>query len=322
MRYFYLLADGTTAGPEPLDVLVSMVADGRISLNTLVAPAGGEDWTPLARVLRYFYANATGATAGPVAFSELNRMHQVEALADDAWVMEEGGVEWRTLAAALGAGGVEVVPRAVAHQRPAAWRPPPAGRGRKRGTGANPYAASRVGQKAISRYPAGGIGRLEYFSFSGLLLAVLIGGLTVITSKLFTIIWNLVHFHEVDRDEIIRIWERNQTVLILLAGIVLMGGLVLMLLRIRNIGWRWYFLFLIFVPLVQFWFFIALLAYPPGYARHGRLDPASKAIAGMVAGLLVLMLLMFMLFGKRTETPATTPAAPAAPAIIFLCIRQ
>ena len=112
MKYFYLSADGTTAGPETLETLCAMMSSGTVSLATLVVPAGGEDWTPLARVLRYFYQDAAGATAGPVAFSELDRLCQIHAIPADAWVVEESGTGWKAAAAVLGAGGV-VIPAAA-----------------------------------------------------------------------------------------------------------------------------------------------------------------------------------------------------------------
>src|SRR6188508_422338 len=106
MKYYYQTADGATAGPETLERLTALMATGEVSMATMVVPAGGEDWTPLARVLRFYYADDSGATAGPVAFSELNRLNQIAALSGDAWVMEEGGTQWRALSAVLHAGGV------------------------------------------------------------------------------------------------------------------------------------------------------------------------------------------------------------------------
>src|SRR6187455_815532 len=108
MKYFYLTAEGVTAGPESLETLCAMMSSGAVSLATLVVPAGGEDWTPLARVLRYFYSDAAGATAGPVAFSELQRLNQTGVLDRAAWVMEEGAEQWKSLESVITAGGAEI----------------------------------------------------------------------------------------------------------------------------------------------------------------------------------------------------------------------
>lgn len=109
MKYYFLNSDGSAAGPETLPELVERIAAGEITLATLVVPAGGEDWTPLARVLRFFYPDATGAPAGPVAFSEIHRLHHTGVLGAEEYVIEEGGAEWKPVADLLTAAGVEVI---------------------------------------------------------------------------------------------------------------------------------------------------------------------------------------------------------------------
>jgi GYF domain 2 len=109
MTYYYLPSDGVTAGPASLPALVEIIAAGTVTLATLVVPAGGEDWTPLARVLRFFYPGENGEAAGPVAFSEIHRLHHTGVLGAEEYVIEEGGAEWKTVAAVLSAAGVEVL---------------------------------------------------------------------------------------------------------------------------------------------------------------------------------------------------------------------
>jgi|GEM_PF-4901052 len=283
MKYFYLTADGTTAGPETLETLAGMLGSGAVTLGTLVVPAGGEDWTPLARVLRFFYADEAGATAGPVAFSEINRLHQIAALPAEAWIMEEGGTEWKSVAAVLTDAGVPVIiPPAPAITRTAtgAYRPPPmvrAGHGHHGRTTAIRYRAT------------GGIGRLQYFLFFVLLGVLFFGGMIAVGAN----IWSGEAY---TMDQLKLLFERSTVAVVILLSVLSIGGIVLAALRVQNIGWPWYFLaWNLVLP-------IALFAYPPGYARHKHFDTASKVVAGIVVGLIIAVVVLVMLFGKREST--------------------
>jgi hypothetical protein len=309
MKYFYLSAEGTTAGPETLETLTAMVARGEITLGTLVVPAGGEDWTPLARVLRFFYADAAGATAGPVAFSEINRLHQIAALPAEAWIMEEGATEWKSVASVLTNAGVPVVappaPAAHATARTPPYRPPQTVRA-GHSHAADHYAPPKShGRTTAVRYRAtGGIGRMQYILFS-VLLNVLLAGV------IFAIGVNMLGSRELSVDQMNLLWERNMAALSIVVFIAFVGGLVLSLLRQQNIGWPWFFILFSLVPFVNVWFAIALLAYPPGYARHKRFDTAAKAIAAAVVGLVIAGIVLMMVFGKRGDA---TPGKSDKPA--------
>lgn len=320
MKYFYLTGEGTTAGPETLEELRAMVGRGAIHLGTLVVPAGGEDWTPLARVLRFFYGDNSGGTVGPVPFSELDRLHQIAALPAEAWVMEEGGSEWKALAGVLTAGGVPVLKPALAAAIPrtatGAFRPPPAGNGHITSHHTpNPYAAPHapVGRTVVRYRPTGGIGRLQFIVFSLLLQLLFFGGLFAVGAGLF-------REGGFTREQIDLVIDRHLAAVVVMVVIQGIASIVLSVLRIRNIGWPWYYWFLQMVPLVNIWFAIALLAYPPGYARHGRFDTASRVIAGIVAGFIVIGIVLSMVFGKRIEEELEKNSKKSPPVVPGLII--
>jgi hypothetical protein len=291
MKYYYLTADGTTAGPETLEMLCGMVAGGGLDLSVMVVPAGGEDWTPLARVLRFFYANAAGETVGPVAFSELNRLHQTGVLAPPAWVMEEHGAEWKQLAEVLAAAGVPVT--APSHSHPLAPAPvfrPPAGTrtapvGGVRGTHAG-HKSVRIA--VVRHHPRGGMDRAPFIACTLVLLAFAAVVLAVIGFPFRT--W-------IDMDGAARLefWHRHWTALISTGSIMALGLLIAGFLRVRNIGWPWPAIVVLLVP-------VPLLAWPPGYARHRRFDTASKVIAGVSVALLLALLVLSMLYWKPAKT--------------------
>ena len=303
MKYFYLTAEGITAGPESLVTLCAMMGSGTVSLATLVVPAGGEDWTPLARVLRYFYQDAAGASAGPVAFSELNRLCQIHAIPGDAWVVEESGTNWKAAADVLSAGGV-ALPAAAApapHVVHAAYRPPAA-------TAAIPYAVphAAAGHRiVVHRRALGGMARLQYFIILFLLLTLCImGPVAYLHYKLRTQVTNWVELGAA-------VHQYNVLAVVCmvaaLAAITILG-----VLRIQNIGWKRVLVLILLAPgvcsifavllkaenggillvigiltLIPLLFQCALLALPPGFARHRRLDSAAWivfALEVLVAG--------------------------------------
>ncbi len=330
MKYFYLTADATTSGPEPLETLCAMMNSGSLSLATLVVPAGGEDWTPLARVLRYFYQDARGATAGPVVFSELDRLCQIHAIPTDAWVVEESGTGWKAAAAVLSAGGVKL-PAAPATPRVvhATYRP-------QHATSANPYATPHapVGHRTVVRHrKTGGIGRL-WFILGGFILFV------VAILLLVAFFWMRLPNRNLDAFNYESLVRDFLVLYISILVILFIGGTCLSVLRIQNIGWprllvlailapsiggvlgesfkitaSWFYLILGLLGIFALIFQISLLILPPGFARHKRMDTAAWII------LIVLVLLFagtvtYSVTRKESNDPVE-PAKPA-PAAIFL----
>lgn len=317
MTYYYLAADGSTAGPETLEALTALVASGAISLATLVVPAGGEDWTPLARVLRFYYPDETGATAGPVAFSELHRLNQIAALGPEKWVMEQGGTEWKALADVLAAGGVEAVaPPIAAPAMPrtatGAFRPQAAGHTHAVAA-ADPYAAPRAqgGQRVVvRRHHNPGIGRAPYFLLH--LLAVFLGWLVIF---LFIMTKTAPHARNpgaMTADFFRLMFEQALVLGLVVNGIVGISSVLLTWHRLRNVGWPAPLAFLNLLPVVLIFFAaradtgpavglaivgivcqaaagilaILLLIFPPGFARHRRFDTAAK-VNSVIIGLLI-----------------------------------
>ena len=330
MKYFYLTADGTTAGPEPLETLCAMMNSGSLSLPTLVVPAGGEDWTPLARVLRYFYQDASGATAGPVVFSELDRLCQIHAIPTDAWVVEESGTGWKAAAAALSAGGVKL-PAAPATPRvvQATYRP-------QQATMANPYAAPKapVGQRTVVRHrKTGGIGRLWFF----------LGGFILFVASILLLVaffWMKLPNRTLDGFDLDNFIRDFLILYVSVLVILFIGGTWLSVLRIQNIGWSgflvlailapsigtvlgeslhvtatWFYLILGLLGIFALIFQVSLLILPPGFARHKRMDTAAWIIL-MVLVLLFAGAVTYTVTRKASKTP-DQPAKPA-PAAIFL----
>jgi hypothetical protein len=297
-----------------------MLEGGAINLGTLVVPAGGEDWTPLARVLRYFYADEAGTTAGPVAFSEINRLHHIAVLPAEAWVMEEGATQWKSVAAVLSAAGATihsppapVAAPAVAIPRTAtgAYRPPAAATRAVQSHAADPYAPPKAHHtRTVIRHRAtGGINRMQYFLFSILLNVLLFGGILAVGAVGFR---SLETRPEGAREQFDTLFNQSAAAVLIIFAITAIGGIILALLRIQNIGWRWYFIFLNLVPLVSIWFAIALLAYPPGYARHRRLDTPAKVIVAIVVFLFVAGIIVAIASGGKSVNRSGTRVQPAS----------
>jgi hypothetical protein len=286
MKYFYLTAEGTTAGPHSLVELSAMAGGGSISLATLVAPAGGADWTPLARVLRYFYQEAGGAAAGPVAFSELSRLNQVGALPADAWVVEEDSAAWKPLAAVLTAGGASVTAPAPAPRTVAPVFHPQAAESHRT------HGGARV--RAGHGRPAQGIARMPFIVFLVLLLALAVLAVMAVGFDFRKSI-------RMSPEDWRMFWDKHYTVLLICGGILVAGVSVLSVLRLRNIGWPWPFVFLWLLPPASLWLGIVLASYPPRFARTRRYDLEAKIIAGVLVGLLVAGALATMVFWPDIE---------------------
>jgi hypothetical protein len=288
MKYFYLTGEGATAGPETLEVLCGMVASGELELNpgTMVVPAGGEDWTPLARVLRYFYADPAGATAGPVAFSELNRLHQTGVLPALAWVVEEHAAEWKHLAVVLAAAGVAVTAHphapAAAHPPAPVFRPPP-------GTRTAPVPGHKTVRVAVVRRRSGG--GMDRAPFVACVLVLLAFAAVVLVAIGFP----FRKWMEMDAAARLDFWNRHRTALIAAGSIIGSALIVAGLLRVRNIGWSWPWVLFLLFP-------VPLLAWPPGYARHRRFDTASKVIAGVSVALIFAAIVLSMLYWNPGKT--------------------
>ena len=329
MKYFYLTADGATAGPEPLETLCAMMSSGTLSLATLVVPAGGEDWTPLARVLRYFYQDASGATAGPVVFSELDRLCQIHAIPTDAWVVEESGTGWKAAAAVLSAGGVKL-PAQPAAQRVvhATYRP-------QQATSPNPYAAPHapVGRRTVMRHrPTGGMGRVRYI-LNSLALHFLSSGLLV------AFIFIKSGHRTLDATQYERLTNDFLVLYLVMMVINLVGGTWLTALRIQNIGWSRLLVLLVIAPVIivifaslvpglaklsllipilgllgifAVIFQTSLLILPPGFARHKRLDAAAWILLAIIVVLIAAAISLLVVRKQpdlKEESPAPAPAA-------------
>ncbi len=325
MTYYYLAADGSTAGPETLEVLTALAATGAITLATLVVPAGGEDWTPLARVLRYYYPDESGASAGPVAFSELHRLNQIAALAAETWVLEAGGTEWKALSEVLAAGGVAAVV-------PAAPAPPVAAPAMPRtATGAyiphgsqthahaaDPYAPPRAhsGQRVVvRRHHNPGIGRAPFF-----LLHLLIAFLSWLVIFLFIMTKTAPQARNpwaMTGDFVNQMLEQAMVLSMVVNGLAAAASVLLTWHRLRNVGWPGPLAFLNLLPVVLLFLsggggilfvmlglvcqvlagllFILLLIFPPGFSRHRRFDTAAKVnsiiIGLLIAGIAVLIVI-------------------------------
>ena len=321
MTYYYLAADGTTAGPEPLDLLTGLAGSGAISLATLVVPAGGEDWTPLARVLRFFYPDESGATTGPVAFSELHRLNQIAALTAETWVLEEGGSEWKALVDVLAAGGVAAaLPAAPVAAPPlprtatGAYRPQAGGK-TQAVHAADPYAPphSSTGHHRtviVKRKALGGIERMPFFLIYFLLLILDFALFFIFVFTKFSDQHMLfLEFHAA--------LMQSAALLIGLFAVTSIVTTFLTFVRLKNIGWttalvliHLAFVFSVFIPghygesdigsLVKaglsgagLLLLALMLVLPPGFARHRRLDTAAwinmilipLTVAGIIFGL-------------------------------------
>jgi len=349
MTYYYLAADGSTAGPETLENLTALVASGAITLATLVVPAGGEDWTPLARVLRYYYPDETGATAGPVAFSELHRLNQIAALSAESWVMEEGGAEWKALSAVLAAGGVEAIaPPVPAPAMPrtatGAYRPQ-AGHAH---AAADPYAAPRAhtGQRVVvRRHHNPGIGRAPFFLLH--LLAVFLSWLVMFIFMMSKAVPAARNPRAITENFLNTLLVQAFVLTAVVVCLVAAVSILLTWYRLRNVGWPPPLAFLSLLPTGLFFIagrsetgpgvglailgivcqavagllFLLLLIFPPGFARHRRFDTAAKVNA-IIIGLLIAGLVALILIApgkaaeqleKEAEKARTTASAPEKP---------
>ena len=76
---------------------------------------------------------------------------------------------------------------------------------------------------------------------------------------------------------------------------------MLALLRLRNIGWPWAWVFLLLLPPASIWLGIVLCSYPPRFARHRRFDTAAKVIAGVIVILLVAAAMLTMIYWKQIQ---------------------
>lgn len=283
MTYYYLTAEGITAGPEPLENLTALIESGAVSLATLVVPAGGEDWTPLARVLRFFYADETGATAGPVAFSEIHRLNQTAVLMAESWVLHEGGTQWQPLSAVLAAGGVELAappPPAVPVAAPAmprlatgAYRPKAANtQAVSVGDAHAPTKATVAHKVVVRRRHTGGLYRTQYFLYAFGLNLLLLLLLLAIGAKV------LMHGDATPWEKMKTFWQQNPAVIIIVGSLSIVLAVLFGLQRLKNIGWPWFFILVLLVPVVDLGMIIALLGFPAGYAHHRRLDTQGKAV--------------------------------------------
>jgi hypothetical protein len=341
MKYYYVNAAGESAGPEPLESLVALVAQGTVSLGTMVVPAGGADWVSLAKVMRFYYQDAAGSAQGAVAFSEINRLQQVGMLQAESWVLEEGGAEWKALSSVLAAAGVSVAAPAPATTpvRPAtgAFRPPAAGktaavRTTAAAAGSDPYAAPKsavAGTRVVRRPALGGMGRLPFF---GLYLLTFL----IIFIIIFLQFRSALLEFAFEPSRLTELIMESVIVMYVCSGIYILSTGVLTILRLKNVGWPVALVALhlipslsIFLPeklqdnagvdlalflmnIVSLFIFILLLILPPGFARHRRFDTAAKVNTGIIV--LLIGGLIALAFLKKPEPPPLPDGLPKPPA--------
>jgi uncharacterized membrane protein YhaH (DUF805 family) len=131
----------------------------------------------------------------------------------------------------------------------------------------NPYSAPKAysprrAPKSTSK-TYGGIGRAQYFGFS--FLNVIVGG-----------ILNVVIFP-------------------VGSLIIIPVGLYIIVNRLKNVGYSGWLCLLIFVPLVNLWFWFICIVAPEGYADHKKLDTAGKIIVCVFLGIFALAVLVGVL---------------------------
>ena len=78
---------------------------------------------------------------------------------------------------------------------------------------------------------------------------------------------------------------------------LMIGGLVLNVARLRNIGASQWWAFLAFVPVVNLVFGVLIQAAQPGWSETRRLDGTGKIIAGLSAAFFVVLFGSLLLIG-------------------------
>lgn len=144
---------------------------------------------------------------------------------------------------------------------------------------ANPFAAPydryEAVDAAVEMRDYGGIGRLQYFGFSVLL----------------SIITNVLQFAIVSAD--------LPAVGIVLGLLGLGGSIVLIVQRLKNLGYSGWWAFGFIVPILNILVGLRCLAAPEGYADHKTLDGPAKVILGIFVGVIVLAIAAAILLSSR-----------------------
>jgi hypothetical protein len=95
-------------------------------------------------------------------------------------------------------------------------------------------------------------------------------------------------------------WDNPLTRIGMLA--IMIGGFVLEVLRLRNIGVSQWFAFLRMIPYVNLLYMIGLQSAQSGWGETRRLDRTGTTLAVFQLALLVLMILMVMRMGMAMPT--------------------
>lgn len=74
--------------------------------------------------------------------------------------------------------------------------------------------------------------------------------------------------------------------------IALVGGIYVVVQRLKNIGYNAWLAILMIVPIANIWVGFVCIAAPEGYADHKTLDTAGKVIAGIILSVFVLAILI------------------------------
>lgn len=82
--------------------------------------------------------------------------------------------------------------------------------------------------------------------------------------------------------------------------IALVGGIYIVVQRLKNIGYTPWLAILAFIPIANIWLGFVCIACPEGYADYKELDTAGKIIAGVFIGIFVLaMVALVFAFSVR-----------------------
>jgi predicted ferric reductase len=168
----------------------------------------------------------------------------------------------------------------------------------------NPYAAPKTQvRRVVVHHPTGGLNRLHYFLASLGLNVVTMGLLSLFAWPLMKGMMELKGFGAEANAQAEALMESTgRNVIIGAIGVYFLSFVVsiwFLVLRNRNIGWPWPYVFFTLVPLVNIWYTFALLAYPPGYARHRRFDTATKVLLGVIVAFVLLMVAIVVIAGRK-----------------------
>ena len=123
----------------------------------------------------------------------------------------------------------------------------------------------------VSGRSYGGIGRLQYFGYSF--------GIGIVNNIL----------------QAIAAAADAPIVILILAVLGLVASIVLIVQRLKNMGYSGWWAIGIIVPILNILVGLRCLAAPEGYADHKTLDTSGKVIIGVILGLFALVILIVVI---------------------------